>query len=352
MARAEPVTIRVTAPAGRLDRFLAEQLQLSRTAAARLIAEGCVALAGKTVVHASLVPAPGSELTVVFPEPAPRRIVPAADIAVTVVYEDDALLVVDKPAGLVVHPAPGHWDDTLVNALHARGLALGGGGEADRPGIVHRLDKDTSGLLVVAKTERAHRVLGKAIAERRVKRRYAALCWGHLEAKGGDRTQEAGGGTGRRVEAALARNPRDRKLMRVDPEGRPAATLFETVVRGGPADLVRCTLETGRTHQIRVHLMSIGHGVVGDPTYGGDRAQRGDPTRAAAQALLKAAPRQALHAAWLELPHPATGTTLELRSEWPSDLRAALAIAIGDPILLEESKPLQYLGFFASGPTP
>ena len=345
MARAEPVTIRVTAPAGRLDRFLAEQLQLSRTAAARLIAEGAVSIAGKPVVHSSLVPPDGAEIVVTFPARPPRRLTPAADIPLTVVYEDDELLVVDKPAGLVVHPAPGHWDDTLVNALAARGLALGGG-EPDRPGIVHRLDKDTSGLLVVAKTERAHRVLGKAIAERRVSRRYAALVWGHLQQKQADRRSEK---EGRRVEAALARNPKDRKRMRIDPEGRHAVTIFETVVRGGPADLVRCSLETGRTHQIRVHLQSIGHAVVGDPTYGGEQARRGDVTRAAAQALLRSTPRQALHAAWLTLPHPATGKPLEVRSEWPADLRQALALSVADPTLLDESKPLQYLGFFASG---
>ncbi len=351
MERSGPVTIRVTAPAGRLDRFLAEQLQLSRTAAARLIAEGCVSIGGARVVHASLVPADGAEILVTFPERAPRPLTPAAGIPVTVVHEDEELLVVDKPAGLVVHPAPGHWDDTLVNALAARGLELGGG-EEDRPGIVHRLDKDTSGLLVVAKTERAHRILAKAIADRRVKRRYAALVWGHLEDKQADR--RSGGradGKGRRVEAALARNPRDRKRMRIDPEGRHAATLFETVVRGGPADLVRCSLETGRTHQIRVHLQSIGHSVIGDATYGGEQARRGDVTRTAAQAVLKATPRQALHAAWLTFPHPATGKELDLRSEWPADLRQALALSVPDPVLLDESKPLQYLGFFASGHT-
>jgi len=337
--------------AGRLDRFLADQLQLSRTVAARLIAERCVTIAGRPA-RASTAPERGVEIAVTFPEPAPRRVAPAADIALVVVHEDADLLVVDKPAGLVVHPAPGHWDDTLVNALAARGLALGGG-ESDRPGIVHRLDKDTSGLLVVAKTERAHRRLGGAIAARQVQRRYAALAWGHL-GRGGERGERPGEsgerpGEGRRVEAAVARHPRDRKRMHVSPQGRPAATRFEIVARGGPADLLRCTLETGRTHQIRVHLQSIGHCVVGDATYGGTEARRGDATRAAAEALRRATPRQALHAAWLIFPHPATGRPFEARSEWPVDLRPALAAALGDPVLLEESKPLQYLGFFASG---
>ncbi|OGU00335.1 MAG: hypothetical protein A2085_06515 [Gemmatimonadetes bacterium GWC2_71_10] len=332
----EPVVLTVVIDtAGRLDRYLAEALELSRTAAARLIAERCVFVSGAPA-RPSFVPPRGTEITVVFPEKAPRRLVAAADIPVTVVHEDDDLIVVDKPAGLVVHPAPGHWDDTLVNALAARGLALGGGAE-DRPGIVHRLDKDTSGLLVVAKSERAHRTLGAALAARQVKRRYAALAWGHV----GER----------RVAAALARHPKDRKRMAVTHEGgRHAATAFETIARGRTADLVRCTLETGRTHQIRVHLSSIGHPVVGDTTYGGSQTGRSDATRPEADALLRATPRQALHAAWLELPHPATGKTLDLRSEWPADLRPALALAVGDASLLEESKPLRYLGFFDSGP--
>jgi 23S rRNA pseudouridine1911/1915/1917 synthase len=333
--------------AGRLDRFLADQLSLSRTVAARLIA-GKAVLVGGVPARPSLLLERGAEITVTFPDPPPRRVIAAADIPLTIVHEDDELLVVDKPAGLVVHPAPGHWDDTLVNALFARGLRLGGG-DGDRPGIVHRLDKDTSGLLVVAKTERAHRVLGHALAQRRVSRVYAALAWGHV--KGGrtdgptDRRTE-----GRRVEAAIARHPKDRKRMAVSESGKHAATHFETVASGRAAELLRCTLETGRTHQIRVHLSSIGHAVVGDATYGGDQVRRADASRAEAAAVLKAAPRQALHAAWLRLPHPASNEVLDLRSEWPADLRQALAAAIADPNLLEESKPLQYLGFFDSGP--
>jgi 23S rRNA pseudouridine1911/1915/1917 synthase len=335
--------------AGRLDRFLAEQLQLSRTAAARLIAERCVAVGGHSdeLVRPSFVPPRGTLISVRFPEPAPRRLTPAAGIPVTVVHEDDELLVVDKPAGLVVHPAPGHWDDTLVNALAARGMRLGGG-EGERPGIVHRLDKDTSGLLVVAKTERAHRLLGAAITARTMKRRYAALAWGHLKTEGTEGTDRRTGPS-RRVAAPLARHPKDRTRMAIHPEGRHAATTFTTIARGTAADLIRCELETGRTHQIRVHLASIGHAVVGDVAYGGDAARRSDATRAHAAALLKATPRHALHAAWLQLPHPATGKVLEVRSEWPADLRASLVVAIADPNLLEESKPLQYLGFFDSG---
>ncbi|HEY2805347.1 MAG TPA: RluA family pseudouridine synthase [Gemmatimonadales bacterium] len=336
--------------AERLDRFLADQLQVSRTVAARLIAERCVRISGDPA-RPSLEPTHKTEIVIVIPGAPPRQVVPA-HIPLNVVYEDDELAVIDKPAGLVVHPAPGHWDDTLVNALAARGLNLAGGDE-DRPGIVHRLDKDTSGLLVVAKTARAHEKLGKALAARKIQRKYAALTWGHL------------GAEERRIDADLARHPNDRKRMTVLREAtgrgphrslplsgvkaKHAATIVKTVARGGVADLVRCTLETGRTHQIRVHLSSIGHPVVGDETYGGTEVGRSDSTRKAALTLVQVTPRQALHAAWLILPHPATGESLELRSEWPSDLLPALAQGLGSPELLAETKPLQYLGFFDSG---
>ncbi len=326
--------------AGRLDRFLADQLQLSRTAAARLIAEGAVLLDGAPA-RASAEPAKGALVAVAFPERAPRPLAPA-DIPLRIAFEDDELAVVDKPAGLVVHPAPGHWEDTLVNALAARGLRLGGGegrgeGGAGRAGIVHRLDKDTSGLLVVAKTDRAHQRLGAALAARRIERRYAALAWGHL-----------GAGT-RRIDAALARSPADRKRMAVAPGGRRAVTRVRTVARGVAADLVLAGLETGRTHQIRVHLSSIGHPVVGDQVYGGLVSRRSDATARHAEALARATPRQALHAAWLRMTHPLSGESLDVRSEWPADLLPALAAALGDASLLAVPKPLEYLGFFAFG---
>ena len=320
--------------AERLDRFLADQLRLSRTAAARLIAEGAVLLDDRPA-RPSAAPERGAVISVTFPARAPREFAPA-DIPLAIVYEDDELAVVDKPAGLVVHPAPGHWDDTLVNALAARGLKLGGGA-AGRHGIVHRLDKDTSGLLVVAKTERAHQRLGAALAARRIERRYAALVWGHL------------GTAARRIEAPLGRHPADRKRMAVSPSGRAAVTRVRTVARGVAADLVVAGLETGRTHQIRVHLSSIGHPVVGDRVYGGAEQRRSDSTARNAEQLARSAPRQALHAAWLRLAHPGSGAPLDLRSEWPADLLPSLSLALGDSNLLAVPKPLEYLGFFAFG---
>jgi 23S rRNA pseudouridine1911/1915/1917 synthase len=201
---------------------------------------------------------------------------------------------------------------------------------------VHRLDKDTSGLLVVAKSGRVHEQLGTALAARRVRRRYAALAWGHLR------------GEERRIEAPLGRHPQDRKRVVVRAGGRHAVTRVRLVARGGVADLVRCTLETGRTHQIRVHLASIGHPVCGDAVYGGRMVGRSDASRGEAEALLQATGRQALHAAWLAFRHPVSGADLEFRSEWPDDLRVALSITLQDRDLLAAPSPLDYLGFFTS----
>jgi 23S rRNA pseudouridine1911/1915/1917 synthase len=316
----------------RLDRFLADQLGLSRTQAARLVADKAVAVDGKPA-RASRLLARGECVTVQFPEHEPPRTLQPASIPLTVVFEDEHLAVIDKPAGLVVHPAPGHWDDTLVNALVARGTTLSGGA-AGRPGIVHRLDRDTSGLMVVAKTDLAHRRLGTAIAARRVRRTYAALSWGHL-----DESPTI-------IEAPIARHPQDRKRMTVTPAGRAARTDAFVVARYGVADLLRLELHTGRTHQIRVHLQHIGHPIVGDPVYagGGSRRISGAPRRAA-EALEHATPRQALHAAALAFRHPATGAPLEFHAEWPADLRPAL-LALGAEELVARPDPLGYLVFF------
>jgi len=321
----------------RLDRFLADQLAISRTQAARLIADKLVTSAGRPL-RASALLERGAEVTVQLPPdaPPPRTYAPAhADLRF--VYEDEHLAVLDKPAGLVVHPGPGHWEDSLVNVLVGRGTPLSEGSSEGRPGIVHRLDRDTSGLLVVAKTDAAHRRLAGAIERRQVSRVYAALVWGHLRKSPVD------------IEAPITRNPKDRKRMTVGDGGRHALTHASVVARFGIADLVRVRLGTGRTHQIRVHLSHIGHPVVGDREYAFGGSRRVTPSeRRAAERLEALAPRQLLHAAALAFAHPVSGAPLTLVSEWPDDLRPALADAAGDANLLAERNPLQYLGFFAS----
>ncbi len=311
----------------RLDLFVASAADLSRTQAATLIAGGHVTVNG-AAEKASYRTAAHDTVTIVIPPPPGREVVPEA-IPLTVVYEDDALLVVDKAAGMVVHPAPGNWSGTLVNALLGRGAPLAAGSGEERPGLVHRLDKETSGLLVVAKTEGAHRRLSAALAARQIRRRYAALCWGHLSE---ERT---------RVDAPLARDPRDRQRMAIVPSGKAARTTFVRVARFDSVDLVRAHLHTGRTHQIRVHLASLGHPVVGDDIYGGGGGRR-----------LAALPpkRHFLHAAWLRLPHPVTGAVLELRSPLPDDLRRSLLAVARMPELDDHPDPLDALGFFHAGP--
>ena len=286
-----------------------------------------------TPARASRLLTRGERVTVRFPEHEPPRTLTPAAIPLTILFEDEHLAVIDKPAGLVVHPAPGHWDDTLVNALVARGTTLSGGAEG-RPGIVHRLDRDTSGLMVVAKTDLAHRRLGAAIAARRVRRTYAALAWGHL-----DQSPTV-------IELPLARHPADRKRMAVTAAGRTARTDAFVVARFEVAELLRLELHTGRTHQIRVHLEHIGHPIVGDPVYAGGGSRRiSGVARKAAEALARATPRQALHAAALAFRHPASGEPLEFRSEWPADLRRAL-LAVGGEDLVARPDPLGYLLFF------
>jgi 23S rRNA pseudouridine1911/1915/1917 synthase len=265
----------------RLDLLVAAALDLSRTAAATLIANGHVLVDGRRE-KAGYRPRRGERLVAEVPPPAQRRAVEGEDIPLVVVFEDEHVLVVDKPAGMVVHPAPGNWTGTLVNALKGRGGPLSEGAEEGREGIVHRLDKETSGLLLVAKTDRAHRALGADLAARRVRRRYAALCWGHLSE---DRVT---------VDRPIARDPRDRKRMAIVSGGRPAKTDFVRLARFDAGDLLRAHLHTGRTHQIRVHLASLGHPVMGDDTYGGGGGRR----------LLGLAPRRHfLHAAWLLFRH-------------------------------------------------
>jgi 23S rRNA pseudouridine1911/1915/1917 synthase len=312
----------------RLDSLLAARLDLSRTQSATLIANGRVTVNGVRQ-RASYRPRANDRIEVEIPPP-PERPVLAEQIPLEIVFEDEHVLVVDKPAGMVVHPAPGNWSGTLVNALKGRGGELSTAGGADREGIVHRLDKETSGLLLVAKTERAHRILGAALQQRRIVRRYAALAWGHLPS---DRQT---------VEAAIARDPRNRKRMAIVSTGRGARTDFVRLARFDACDLLRAHLHTGRTHQIRVHLASIGHPVVGDDTYGGGGGRKlvGLPPQ-----------RHFLHAAWLTFRHPATGEIVELRSPLPEDLRRSLATVAEMPELLDHPDPLDRFDFYrASDP--
>ncbi|HEX5964001.1 MAG TPA: RluA family pseudouridine synthase [Gemmatimonadales bacterium] len=330
---AKPIQFTVlTDQTERLDRFLADQLGLSRTQAARLVAQKLIMVEGKPA-RASRVLSRGEQVTVRMPEHQPPRTLQPRAIPLALVFEDEHLAVIDKPAGLVVHPAPGHWDDTLVNALVARGTTLAGGAEG-RPGIVHRLDRDTSGLMIVAKTDLAHRRLGAAIAARRVRRMYAALAWGHLAS------------SPLSIDAPITRHPQDRKRMVVAPRGRAARTDAWVVARFDVVELLRLELHTGRTHQIRLHLEHVGHPVVGDPVYGGGGSRRiSGAQHRAADRIARATPRQALHAAALAFRHPVSGAPLEFTSEWPLDLRPAL-IAAGGEELVARPDPLGYLRFF------
>jgi 23S rRNA pseudouridine1911/1915/1917 synthase len=316
-------SIDVPDDAPRLDVLVATHLDMSRNQAATLIAEGHVLVGGRRE-KASYRARVGEHVTVEVP-PAPGREVLGEDIPLNVAFEDDDVLVVDKPAGMVVHPAPGNWSGTLVNALKGRGASLSEASEEGREGIVHRLDKETSGLLLVAKSDRAHRRLGAALQAREIVRRYAALSWGHLAE---DRIT---------VEKPIARDPRDRKRMAVVSTGRPARTDLTRLARFDSADLLRAHLFTGRTHQIRVHLASIGHPIVGDDTYGGGGGRKlmGLPLR-----------RHFLHAAWLIFRHPVTGETIDLRSPLPEELHRALVVAAGPDVSIADTNPLEFFGFY------
>ncbi len=307
----------------RLDLAVARLTGHSRTQAATLIATGKVTVDGSGE-RASLRLEPGGTIAVTIPTPPGREVLPE-QIPLRVVFEDDELVVVDKPAGMVVHPAPGNWSGTLVNALMGRGQGLAEGAAPERAGLVHRLDKETSGLLLVAKTDRALRVLSGALAAREITRRYAALCWGHLD---GDRVT---------VDKPLARDPNDRTRVAVREGGRAARTDFVRLARFASCDLLRAHLHTGRTHQIRVHLASIGHPVVGDDTYGGGGGRRlvGLPPK-----------RHFLHAAWLVFKHPVSGAQIDLRSPLPAELRHSLTTAAELPELFAHPDPLDYLGFY------
>jgi 23S rRNA pseudouridine1911/1915/1917 synthase len=304
----------------RLDRFLSERLpELSRTRVQSLIKEGRVSLSGATIVDVKYRVKPGERFALDLPEAAPPK--PSAEaIPLAVVYEDDALIVIDKPAGLVVHPGAGHGAGTLVNALIAHcGASLSGIGGVARPGIVHRLDKDTSGLMVVAKTDAGHRALAEQFADHgrsgALERGYLALVWGSPSRSHGT------------IDAAIGRHPTSRTKMAVLPssKGRKAVThwrVIETFGRGKEpiASLVECMLETGRTHQVRVHLAHIGHPLIGDPLYGAGYKSKLRKLPEPLGGKLAALSRQALHAARLAFAHPETGTLLKFNSPLPVQL--------------------------------
>jgi 23S rRNA pseudouridine1911/1915/1917 synthase len=307
----------------RLDRFLgqaaaARRIALSRTRLKALIEAGEVRIDERVARDPSMRLAAGARIAFEAP-PAEESPLVGEDIKLAVVYEDEHLIVIDKPAGLVVHPAPGHAAGTLVNALIRHcGASLSGIGGVRRPGIVHRLDKDTSGLLVAAKTDAAHQGLADLFADHgrtgSLEREYLAIAWGGFEARAG------------KVVAPIGRDPRHREKMTVvrEEQGRHATTHWRLEESLGPASLIACQLETGRTHQIRVHMASIGHPLLGDSIYGS-----GFKTKAAllgdrAVSALAALGRQALHASVLGFDHPATGETLRFVSPRPKDFARLL----------------------------
>jgi 23S rRNA pseudouridine1911/1915/1917 synthase len=291
----------------RLDQLLPRRIpELSRSAAARLIRSGLVEIDEEVILRPSEAIRAGSIVRVRLEPPVPTN-VEAQEIPLRIVWQDADLAIVDKPAGIVVHPAAGHADGTLVNALlhHLEDLS-GIGGEL-RPGIVHRLDKETSGLLVVAKNDEAHRRLSERWRSPEVRKAYVALVYGAPDPAEGT------------IDRPIGRHPKERKKMAVVAGGREARTRYRTLERFHGCSLIELELETGRTHQIRVHLASIGHPVVGDPVYGG--AQWKGVQEGRVRSLLRSLGRQALHASRLELVHPRSGEPLVFESPLPEDIQ-------------------------------
>jgi 23S rRNA pseudouridine1911/1915/1917 synthase len=312
-------TVIAAAEAGeRLDRVLAAHFaELSRSRLKALILAGHVTVSGRTIRDPSHNVNAGDRITVVLPPAEPAEPAPEA-IPLVIVHEDDDVIVIDKPRGLVVHPAAGNHTGTLVNALIAHcGASLSGIGGVRRPGIVHRLDKDTTGLMVIAKNDRAHRALAAQFADHGrngpLERGYLAFAWGAPDRPKGT------------IDKPIDRHPRARERMAVRPEGRVAITHWEVVERyprSGPAvaSLLACRLETGRTHQIRVHLAAIGHPLLGDEVYGPGFKTKAAKLPPAAREALEALSRQALHAHILGFEHPLSGELMKFRSELPPDL--------------------------------
>ena len=289
----EPILLRADRDGERADQFIARLVpELTRSAAQRLLEEGAVTLAGRPVKK-NYKTAPGDVLAVALPEPEPVDAVPQ-DIPLDVVYEDGDVIVVNKPVGMVVHPAAGHPDGTLVNALlYHCGESLSGINGALRPGIVHRIDRDTSGLLIAAKNDFAHQALAEQLQDHSLYREYEAVCVGTLREDAGT------------VDAPIGRHPVERKKMAVDRKnGRPAVTHWQVLERYPGHTHIRCRLETGRTHQIRVHMASIGHPLLGDTVYG---AKKPVPGLAG----------QCLHARRLSFIHPRTGERVTVECPLP-----------------------------------
>lgn len=289
----------------RVDSFIArmsaeEEEPLSRSAAAKLCDEGRVTVDGRSVKKNRIL-REGENVLVLMPAPLPDEVLPE-DIPLSVIYEDADIIVINKPQGMVVHPAPGNMTGTLVAALlYHCGESLSGIGGVQRPGIVHRIDKDTSGLLVVAKNDAAHRALSEQIAAHTAYRRYLALCVGSPREDRGT------------VDAPIGRHPIDRKRMAIVKGGREAITHWEVKERFHGVSLIDCRLETGRTHQIRVHMASIGHPILGDGVYGGDKCR-------AAREHSRYLHGQALHAYRLELDHPRTGLRMSFEAPIPENM--------------------------------
>ncbi|WP_425098900.1 pseudouridine synthase [Tropicibacter sp. S64] len=329
-------------PPPRLDKALArdvpEEASLSRTRLARLIAEGAVTRDGVVLDNPKAAVAEGDVIDIDVPQAQEYDVTPQA-IPLDIVHDDDALIVVNKPAGMVVHPAPGTPDGTLVNALlhHFDGDLSGVGGEK-RPGIVHRIDKDTSGLLVVAKSDKAHHGLAKQFEKHTAQRAYLALVHG-VPDRGdprllGTRGVSAGAGGEITITSGLARHKTDRQKQAVyfDGQGRHAITHARVLeVFGTPPtlSLVECRLETGRTHQIRVHMAHAGHGLIGDPVYGGRRKLSAKALSEAAMAAASGFDRQALHAAELGFVHPVSGEAMLFQAPLPEDMADLLAVLRG-----------------------
>lgn len=306
MTSAEVITGKI-ASAGRADKVLAEASGLSRERIKALIADGMVEVDGTPATSAKTKVDEGSHFRIALPPAETAAAIPQ-DIPLAIAYEDEHLIVIDKPAGMVVHPAAGNRDGTLVNALlhHCAGQLSGIGGVA-RPGIVHRIDKDTSGLLVVAKNDVAHEGLARQFADHSIHRRYLAVCAGHPKQVEGT------------IEARIGRSGANRKKMAIldknSSRGKHAITHYKVLKKLDSSALVECRLETGRTHQVRVHFASIGHALLGDPIYG--------RTPASLRPIIKRLgfDRQALHAANLGFEHPVTGKWLEFTSPLPDDMQ-------------------------------